>query len=46
MKKYWLSGQNVGTAGVVVDHSKAAGLVEAFDLIVPTFYQLRLCPAK
>ena len=26
MKKYWLSGQNVGTAGVVVDHSKASGL--------------------
>ena len=25
---------------------KAAGLVEAFDLIVPTFYQLRLCSAK
>ncbi len=35
-----LSGQKVGAAGVVVDHSKASGLVEVFDLIVPTFYRV------
>ncbi len=29
-----LTRQKVGTAGVVLDHSKAAGLVEVFDLIV------------
>jgi hypothetical protein len=41
-----LSGQTVGTASVVADHSKASGLVEVFDLIVPTFYRVSEIPSK
>ncbi len=40
----WLSGQKEGTAGVVVDHSKASGLVEVFDLMAPTFYRVSRHP--
>ena len=35
------SVQKAGTAGVVIDHSKASGLVEVHDLIGPTFYRMR-----